>query len=630
MGPFDLSLGDPTANTNFIYDACAGEYRYKRWLTCRLLDATGGLARVQNVDACVSDTVIFQPMASPFPVFHCGNQGLQHDWANLLPGTTSCMAMDVTDQAAGNYTLQIEVNPARRFTESSYSNNVIEVPVSIVPCHSVTPASRSFTDSPNGNNNGAPDPGEIIYEWVALSNAGCSASGISSTITSLTPGVTILQGASAYPDIADGLTESNTSPFAYRIPKSMACGSVVTLRQVIATSRAVFTSTWTRAVGTLQPLAWFTNTFDFPTGVRIPDYDMSMATATVNAAGITVIDDVNVSLRVDHPSIMDLIVTLVSPWSNTVVLGMNFTTNGPNYGSGNNCNTATRTVFDDEASTAFTNGLPPYAGSYRPVEPLSSLDGKPVTGAWILVYEDVETLYGGTARCASIRFSYHTAQYTCSTYQSAPTASNISRVVSHTATNLQLVGFDADGDTLRYRTNSAPAHGVLSGFNTNTGVITYTPAAGYVGADSFTFSVTDGTTTTAPATVSLSVGDIDQDGLPDAWESRYFPSPAASGPTQDPDGDGVKNWAEYVADSVPTNSQSVLPAITNLRIGATCSIHLNWSSTGRLYEAWLCSNLAGGVWVPVVTGQPGSGAALELALTNAPPTAAHRVRIRLP
>ena len=50
---------------------------------------------------------------------------------------------------------------------------------------------------------------------------------------------------------------------------------------------------------------------------------------------------------------------------------------------------------------------------------------------------------------------------------------------------------------------TGPAHGTLGAF---TGAVaTYTPTAGYVGADSFTFKVTDGTSTSTAATVSITV-----------------------------------------------------------------------------------------------------------------------------
>ena len=47
-----------------------------------------------------------------------------------------------------------------------------------------------------------------------------------------------------------------------------------------------------------------------------------------------------------------------------------------------------------------------------------------------------------------------------------------------------------------------PAHGSLSGTAPN---LTYTPAANYNGADSFTFKVNDGQADSAAATVSITV-----------------------------------------------------------------------------------------------------------------------------
>jgi hypothetical protein len=72
---------------------------------------------------------------------------------------------------------------------------------------------------------------------------------------------------------------------------------------------------------------------------------------------------------------------------------------------------------------------------------------------------------------------------------------------------LMLTASDADNDPLTYAIVSSPAHGVISGFNTNSGGLTYTPDAGYTGPDSFTFHVKDGTTNSAAASVSLTILD---------------------------------------------------------------------------------------------------------------------------
>ncbi|HWA28214.1 MAG TPA: LamG-like jellyroll fold domain-containing protein [Lacunisphaera sp.] len=65
---------------------------------------------------------------------------------------------------------------------------------------------------------------------------------------------------------------------------------------------------------------------------------------------------------------------------------------------------------------------------------------------------------------------------------------------------IQLVGTDVDGDALTYAVVDSPAHGTLTG--TPPG-LTYTPAPGFNGLDSFTFQVSDGRITSAAATVSL-------------------------------------------------------------------------------------------------------------------------------
>lgn len=65
---------------------------------------------------------------------------------------------------------------------------------------------------------------------------------------------------------------------------------------------------------------------------------------------------------------------------------------------------------------------------------------------------------------------------------------------------------DADGDTLTAAVGSNPAHGTLV-LNASGG-FTYTPASGYAGPDSFTYTANDGQTSSAAATVSLTVTGI--------------------------------------------------------------------------------------------------------------------------
>ncbi|HJW31994.1 MAG TPA: Ig-like domain-containing protein [Holophagaceae bacterium] len=70
---------------------------------------------------------------------------------------------------------------------------------------------------------------------------------------------------------------------------------------------------------------------------------------------------------------------------------------------------------------------------------------------------------------------------------------------------LTLAGSDADGDALSFAVVQAPAHGQLTGSAPN---LVYTPEANFSGHDTFTFVVSDGGGSSAPATVELDVTPV--------------------------------------------------------------------------------------------------------------------------
>lgn len=77
--------------------------------------------------------------------------------------------------------------------------------------------------------------------------------------------------------------------------------------------------------------------------------------------------------------------------------------------------------------------------------------------------------------------------------------------LEETPVGINLTGADPDGGTLAFAVASAPLHGTLSG---TAPALTYTPDADYFGSDSFTFTVGDGTTTSGPATVTISIANV--------------------------------------------------------------------------------------------------------------------------
>src|SRR6185436_17061538 len=78
-----------------------------------------------------------------------------------------------------------------------------------------------------------------------------------------------------------------------------------------------------------------------------------------------------------------------------------------------------------------------------------------------------------------------------------------------------LAGTDLDSCDLAFRIVDGPSSGTLGAIgdsacsaatpNTDTAAVVYTPDAGFLGNDSFTYVVGDGTTESAPATVSITV-----------------------------------------------------------------------------------------------------------------------------
>ncbi len=162
---------------------------------------------------------------------------------------------------------------------------------------------------------------------------------------------------------------------------------------------------------------------------------------------------------------------------------------------------------------------------------------------------------------------------------SAPIASNQFIVVTGDAPQaVTLTASDSNGDALTYQVVSQPLDGQLSDFNPQTGKATYLPSRGYQGPDRIMFRAMDGFTNSNIATINFTVvapTDSNGNGLPDHWETTY----GVTDPNADSDGDGQTDFAEYKANSNPTNAASVFRILaagwqTNHQFG------LAWSSVG--------------------------------------------------
>ncbi len=105
-------------------------------------------------------------------------------------------------------------------------------------------------------------------------------------------------------------------------------------------------------------------------------------------------------------------------------------------------------------------------------------------------------------------------------------------------------GSGGDGGLLTVAIATAPVHGTLSGFAAN---LAYTPAPDYVGEDSFTFTVSSGATTSAPATIGITVEPVNH--APSFVRGRDLAVVATAGPQR------FVGWATRISAG-PANESS--------------------------------------------------------------------------
>ncbi|HLX62502.1 MAG TPA: Ig-like domain-containing protein [Planctomycetota bacterium] len=100
-------------------------------------------------------------------------------------------------------------------------------------------------------------------------------------------------------------------------------------------------------------------------------------------------------------------------------------------------------------------------------------------------------------------FNYSVIVFDPSTGVSTDPLANAQTLSTVENTPLPITLTGSNGNTFAIATQ--PANGALSGFVASTGAVTYTPTTGFSGSDSFTFTITNGTKVSPPATISINV-----------------------------------------------------------------------------------------------------------------------------
>jgi hypothetical protein len=147
------------------------------------------------------------------------------------------------------------------------------------------------------------------------------------------------------------------------------------------------------------------------------------------------------------------------------------------------------------ASGTFTNTktekevlFPSKTGRYVRLRAFTDLDGGSLNGGILCCVAELKLLQG-SANPTPVNQAPVAAAQSVTTAESTPLS-------------IMLSASDADGNALTYTIVNGPAKGTLSGTTPN---LTYSPGAGFSGADSFTFRASDGVANSNTATVSITV-----------------------------------------------------------------------------------------------------------------------------
>jgi len=167
----------------------------------------------------------------------------------------------------------------------------------------------------------------------------------------------------------------------------------------------------------------------------------------------------------------------------------------------------------------------------------------------------------------------------------SPIASNLSFTISANAqTNLLLSGIFSPSNSVIFQVVLPPTRGLLSAYSNNTGIFVYTPNWAFSGSDEFTYAISDGVVTSAPALVSITItplADLDADGIADVWEGNHAFALGDAQPNDDDDGDGLSNLFEYLTSTDPFDARSGLQS-PEIEVMAGGAFRLKWKSVGSV------------------------------------------------
>ncbi|PKQ18877.1 MAG: hypothetical protein CVT66_11850, partial [Actinobacteria bacterium HGW-Actinobacteria-6] len=310
---------------------------------------------------------------------------------DLAPGEATTVTIDVTPNTTGTITNTVNVT-------TTHPGSTLPVFTDSVSSLSVFPDLIYAGSEVLGD--GAITANDCNPLVVSVENiGGTSATVVAAVLSTVTPGVTVEQDSSGYPDIAAGGTEINDFAFRLSTAPDFECGSDIELVLTVTTAESVFTLPFTVATGGVAA------TYRFDSNEQIALLDNTTTDSPVMVAGVNgPLAGVRVMMHATHTFVSDLRIELVAPDGTVVLLANKQGANGDNYGVACSPDDQ-RTIFDDTAAVSVVGSSAPFVGSFIPETPLTVLygtSGAAVNGEWKLRIADQYSLDDGELVCWSL------------------------------------------------------------------------------------------------------------------------------------------------------------------------------------------------------------------------------------
>lgn len=265
-------------------------------------------------------------------------------------------------------------------------------------------------------------PGASAQLRVQLvNNGGAKATAVTATLASGTPGVTVTQATSTYPNVAAGATATNPTAYAFTVSPTVLCGTQIAFTLTLNYTGLGVHPTVLNIVLPTGQVSATPMTFSYSGApVAIPDGDGTSASIPFSMSGAGAIakvvfhldgnactsDPGATTVGLDHSWVGDVSLLLTSPAGTTIPLIQNV------LGGNNDANNFCQTYLDDASPFSIQDATPdmaPFTGVFAPAAPQSSFAGESPSGTWTLTANDAVQTDSGSVRA----FGVDVYGYTC-------------------------------------------------------------------------------------------------------------------------------------------------------------------------------------------------------------------------